>query len=61
VLSRKPAEHASTLKLIERLQHQFDVATPTGGDYQPGGKPASPREGLDSISDLHYLFVVDDR
>jgi phospholipase C len=68
VLSRKPAEHASTLKLIERLHglptlasrnHQFDVATPTGGNYQSGGKPAPPRDRLDSISDLLDLFEFD--
>jgi phospholipase C len=70
VLSRKPAEHISTLKLIERLHglptlasrnHQFDLATPTGGNYQSGGKPAAPRDGLDSISDLFDLFEFDDR
>jgi phospholipase C len=68
VLSRKPAEHASTLKLIERLHglptlasrnHQFDLATPTGGNYQSGGKPAPPRDRLDSISDLLDLFEFD--
>jgi phospholipase C len=65
VVSRKPAEHVSTLKLIERLHglptlasrnHQFDLATPTGGNYQSGGKPAPPRDRLDSISDLLDLF-----
>ena len=69
VLSRKPAEHVSTLKLIERLHglptlasrnHQFDLATPTGGNYESGGKPAPPRDRLDSISDLLDLFVFDD-
>jgi phospholipase C len=69
VLSRKPAEHGSTLKLIERLHglptlasrnHSFDLATPTGGNYESGGKPAPPRDGLDSISDLLDLFEFDD-
>jgi phospholipase C len=69
VLSRKPAEHVSTLKLIERLHglptlasrnHRFDLATPTGGNYESGGKPAPPRDGLDSISDLLDLFEFDD-
>jgi phospholipase C len=69
VVSRKPADHVSTLKLIERLHglpplasrnHQFDLATPTGGNYQSGGKPAPPRDGLDSISDLFDLFQFDD-
>ena len=65
VLSKKPADHTSTLKLIERLyglptlasrNHQFDVSTPTGGDYDAGGAPAPPRDGLDSLSDLLDLF-----
>ena len=69
VVSRKPADHVSTLKLIERLHglptlasrnHQFDVTTPTGGDYESGGKPAPPRDGLDSTSDLLDLFEFDD-
>jgi len=69
VLSRKPAEHVSTLKLIERLHglptlascnHQFDEVTPTGGDYQTRGEPAPPRDRLDSISDLSDLFRFDD-
>jgi phospholipase C len=66
VLSKKPAEHTSTLKLIERLHnlptlasrnHRFDTATPTGGNYNTGGAPAPPRDGLDSISDLFDLFA----
>jgi phospholipase C len=66
VLSKKPAEHTSTLKLIERLHglptlasrnHRFDTATPTGGNYNAGGAPAPPRDGLDSISDLFDLFA----
>jgi phospholipase C len=65
VRSQKPAEHVSTLKLIERLHglptlasrnHTFDKRTPTGGDYDTGGAPARPRDGLDSISDLFDLF-----
>jgi phospholipase C len=69
VVSRKPAEHVSTLKLIEKLHglptlasrnHQFDVATPMGGDYESGGRPAPPRDGLESTSDLLDLFEFDD-
>ena len=69
VLSRKPAEHVSTLKFIERLHglptlasrnHQFNHSTPTGGDYNTGGLPAPPRDGLSSISDLFDLFEFDD-
>jgi phospholipase C len=65
VRSRKPAEHVSTLKLIERLHglptlasrnHTFDTATPIGGDYDTAGAPAPPRDGLESISDLLDLF-----
>jgi phospholipase C len=65
VVSRKPADHTSTLKLIERLHglpalasrnHQFDTATPTGPNYETGGKPAPPRDGLNSLSDLLDLF-----
>ena len=68
VVSRKPADHVSTLKLIEWLHglptlasrnHQFDVTTPTGGDHESGGRPAPPRDRLDSISDLMDLFEFD--
>jgi hypothetical protein len=68
VTSRKPAEHASTLKLIERLHdlptlasrnHSFDVSTPTGADYATNGAPAPPRDGLRQISDLYDLFDFD--
>jgi phospholipase C len=69
VISRKPADHVSTLKFIERLHglptlasrnHQFDHSTPTGGDYDTGGLPAPPRDGLSSISDLFDLFQFDE-
>ncbi|MEA2160949.1 MAG: phospholipase [Solirubrobacteraceae bacterium] len=68
ITSRKPAEHVSTLKLIERLHdlptlasrnHSFDVATPTGSDYATNGAPAPPRDGLSQISDLYDLFDFD--
>jgi phospholipase C len=67
VLSGKPAEHTSTLKLIEAVygipttlteqNHLFDSATPTGGNYQTNGAPAPPRDGRDDISDLLDLFT----
>jgi phospholipase C len=66
VLSGKPADHTSTLKLIERLHdlptlasrnHSFDSSTQTGADYEAGGAPAPPRDGLDSLSDLLDLFT----
>jgi phospholipase C len=66
--SRKPADHVSTLKLIERLwglptlasrNHQFDHATPTGGDYETNGLPAPPRDGYRGLSDLTDLFDFD--
>ena len=55
--SARPADHVSTLKFIERLwglptlaarNHTFDHSTPTGGDYDTGGAPAPPRDGLDA-------------
>jgi phospholipase C len=65
VTSSLPAEHTSTLKLIEALHgltplssvnHLFDTSTPTGSNYQAGGAPAPPRDGRDDISDLLDLF-----
>ncbi|HEY2936904.1 MAG TPA: alkaline phosphatase family protein [Gaiellaceae bacterium] len=69
VKSRKPADHTSTLKLIERLHdlptlasrnHTFDTSTPTGPDYETGGAPAPPRDGDHALSDLLDLFEFDD-
>jgi len=69
ILSRKPAEHVSTLKFIERVwglptlasrNHTFDSSTPTGGNYQAGGAPAPPRDGLRGLSDLFDLFEFDE-
>jgi phospholipase C len=66
VKSSRPAEHTSTLKLIEALHglptltsrnHLFDSATPTGGNYQANGAPAPPRDGRQGISDLLDLFA----
>lgn len=69
ITSRRPAEHVSTLKLIERMyglpalasrNHTFDVATPTAGSgHDTNGAPAPPRDGLTSISDLYDLFDFD--
>jgi phospholipase C len=65
VVSGLPAEHTSTLKLIEALHglaplstrnHLFDTSTPTGSNYQANGAPAPPRDGRDDISDLLDLF-----
>jgi phospholipase C len=67
VLSGKPADHTSTLKLIEQLHglptlasinHAFDAGTPTGGNYGSGGQPAPPRDGNGAVSDLLDLFTV---
>src|SRR5215469_15824922 len=64
--SALPAEHSSTLKLIEALHglptlsslnHQFDSATPTGSNYQANGAPAPPRDGRSDISDLLDMFT----
>ena len=63
--SRLPADHASTLKLIEAVfglptlasrNHLFDTATPTGGDFQANGAPAPPRDGRADLSNLLDLF-----
>jgi phospholipase C len=65
VKSGKPADHTSTVKLIERLfglptlasiNHRFDTSTPTGSNYQANGAPAPPRDGNDALSDLTDLF-----
>jgi phospholipase C len=66
VESSLPAEHVSTLKLIEALHglptlasrnHLFDGGTPTGPDYEASGAPAPPRDGREEISDLLDLFA----
>jgi phospholipase C len=66
VQSALPAEHSSTLKLIEALHglptlasqnHLFDSATPTGSSYQANGAPAPPRDARADISDLLDLFT----
>jgi phospholipase C len=65
VASTRPAEHTSSLKLLEALHglptltsrnHSFDSATPTGSNYAAGGAPAPPRDGNQHISDLLDLF-----
>ena len=67
----RPADHTSTIKLIEAMyglptlasrNHLFDTGTPTGGNYQaaaPGasaGPPAPPRDGRRDLSNLLDLF-----
>jgi hypothetical protein len=61
-----PAEHTSTLKLIEALHglpplssrnHMFDSSTPSGSNYQANGAPAPPRDGRGDISNLLDLFA----
>ena len=70
VATRRPAEHVSTLKLIERLHglptlasrnRAFNRATPTGPDFEANGAPAPPRDGMSHISDLTELFDFDRR
>jgi phospholipase C len=65
IKTRKPTEHTSTIKLLQRLHglptlasqnHLFDKATPTGGNYQTGGAPAPPRDARDDIGDLLDCF-----
>jgi phospholipase C len=69
IVSRKPADHVSMLKFIERAwglptlasrNHTFDISTPTGGNYNAGGAPAPPRDGYPGLSDLFDLFDFDD-
>jgi phospholipase C len=66
VKSAKPADHTSMLKFVERVfglptlasrNHGFDSSTPTGANYEAGGAPAPPRDGLASLSDLFDLFT----
>jgi phospholipase C len=66
VTTRRPGEHVSTLKLIERLHglptlasrnHTFDRSTPIDPWREANGAPALPRDGLASISDLTELFA----
>jgi phospholipase C len=65
VQSTLPADHTSTLKLIEALHglptlasrnHLFDTSTPTGGNYQANGAAAPPRDNREDLSDLLDLF-----
>ena len=64
------AEHTSTLKLIERCtgsrrspraNTRFDASTPTGATTRGERRPAPPRDGLETISDLTELFHMDRR
>jgi phospholipase C len=65
-------ELSSILKFIERVfdlptlasvNHQFDTATPVGGNYQAAaegatsGPPAPPRDGRTEIGDLFECFT----
>jgi phospholipase C len=67
IATRRPAEHVSTLKLIERLyglptlasrNHTFDEGTPVSLWHEAYGAPAPPRDGLSAISDLTELFEL---
>jgi phospholipase C len=68
VSTRRPAEHVSTLKLVERLHglptlasrnHTFDRGAPVDPWRDAFGAPAPPRDGLDVLSDLTELFAFD--
>jgi phospholipase C len=61
-----PADHTSTIKLLQRLQglptlasqnHRFDAGTPTGSNYQAAGARAPPRDERDDLSDLLDAFA----
>src|SRR2546423_5424422 len=71
-LEGKLYEHSSVLKFIEAvfglptlasINHQFDLSTPGGGDYQaaaPGasaGPPAPPRDARPEIGNLMECFA----
>lgn len=65
VLSSRPAEHTSMLKLIEALHglptlasrnHRFDSGTPTDSNNQVGGAPSPPRYARSELSDLLDRF-----
>jgi len=65
VATGRPAEHVSTLKLVERLHglptlasrnHAFDRSTPVDPWRDANGAPAPPRDGLAALSDLTELF-----
>jgi phospholipase C len=58
-------EHGSILKFIETLfglptlaskNSKFNSSTPTGTNYQAGGKPAPPRDRLSTIGNLTECF-----
>src|SRR3954453_7395229 len=58
VATRRPADHVSTLKLIERLHglptlasrnRAFDRATQTGPDFEANGAPAPPRDRMSHL------------
>jgi phospholipase C len=70
-LEPKLYEHASILKLLEKLfalptlasvNHQFDTATPVGGDYEAAaagaasGPAARPRDGLKAVGNMLECF-----
>jgi len=70
IATRRPAEHVSTLKLVERLHglptlasrnHTFDRRTRVDPWRDANGAPAPPRDGLDTISDLTELFAFERR
>ena len=59
-------DHTSTLKFIETVfklptlasvNHDFDLGTPTGGNYEAGGAPNPPRDGMASIGNLMECFA----
>ena len=44
------------LSTLASQNHLFDTSTPTGSNYQTGGKPAPPRDARSDLSDLLDLF-----
>jgi phospholipase C len=65
IVTSKPGELTSTVKLLEKLHglptlaslnHLFDTSTPTGSNYQANGAPAPPRDARQDIGDLLDCF-----
>ena len=71
-LEPKLYEHASVLKLIEKVfglptlgsvNRRFDRSTPGGSDYEaaagkPTGPPAPPRDKISVVGDMRECFAL---
>ena len=50
-------ERLHGLPTLASQNHAFDSETPTGGNYNTGGKPAPPRDAREDIGDLLDAFT----